>query len=155
MSIGYAGGNNVNLNHKIIRFNEIATLERSKKDEVYKDCILLQLSASNGQILLIKEPQTVESKYGVIKVKNDCIDIWYLFYILELQLPDFLLKYQNGININPQIFEYLKLDIHTEIETQKYVVKLMDKWQEYIELEEQMLKKWQNVKAYYLDKCFC
>ncbi len=136
MLIGCVRGDNVNLNHKIIPFNKIATLERSKKDEVYRDCILLQLSASSGQILLIKEPQKVESKYGIIKVKGDCVDIDYLFCILEMQLPDFLEKYQNGININPQIFDYLNLDIHTEQETQKSVVKLMNKWQNLIDIEE-------------------
>jgi len=145
----------VDLNHKMIAFSKIATLERSKKNEIYSNCILLQLSASKGQLIFVKEPQTVESKYGVIKATVDWIDIYYLFCILEMQLPNFLMRYQNGININPQIFEYLKLDVHTEIETQKYVIEVMSKLQQAIDIEEKIIHKYQQAKAFYLDRCMC
>lgn len=144
----------VDLNqHKKFNFYEIATLERAKKDKLYSDCIKIQLSATHGQTFVIKEPQTVEDKYGVI-TPADWIDVYYFNEILKKDLPEFLAHHQNGININPKIFEELTLDLHTQQEAQLWVVSVMRKFDEWEEQEQKILDGYLQLQDYYLNTMF-
>lgn len=140
--------------HKIVDFFEIADIERAQNKKVYcADCVLLQVSATKGQLCYLKEASKVDGKYAVIIPKN--IYGKYLFFILKESLPTFLATYQTGLNIKPEILKNLKLDIHTETETQKHIAELMETIDRLIEKEEKQLNNLQDMKKHHLDKMIC
>ncbi len=124
-----------------VRFLSVANIERSRKNTAYPaGSIKIQLSASDGQLVYMREAGEVEDKYGVISVKDpDSLDSEYLYYILEKNLPGFLAKYQSGLNINPEIFRYLQIDIHNEIETQRIIANVLSCMKRELEQEEKTI----------------
>ncbi len=143
-------------NWRSVKFLSVADIERSRKNIVYPaGSIKIQLSASDGQLVYMREAGQAEDKYGVISVKDpDVLDGEYLYYILEKNLPSFLAKYQSGMNINPEIFKYLKIDIHNEIETQRAIVKVLGKMRRELEREEETISKLTAVRDWHLGKMF-
>lgn len=110
--------------HKKVWILDIADIEIAKKGVIYKKGnLILQFSATDRKIRYLDKDQQVDGKYGVIKPKD--INGKYLFYVLEKELPSFLERYQAGMNINPQIFKHLKIEIHTTTEAQECVVNIM------------------------------
>lgn len=141
-------------NHKIVKFYDVATIERSQQNKVYdEDCILIQVSATNGQLVYLDKPQSVDSKYAVIKPKENVYGK-YLYFVLEEALPDFLQVYQTGLNINPEIFKYLQLDMHQEMDTQKYVCSVMHGMDDLIQREADFINYLKAFKEYHLDTMF-
>ena len=132
----------------------MATIERSKQDKVYDaDSILIQVSATNGQLVYLDKPQTIDSKYAVIKPKENVYGR-YLYFVLGEVLPDFLTIYQTGLNINPEIFKYLKLDMHQEMDTQRYVCNIMHGMDDLINRETDFINQLKSFKEYHLDTMF-
>ena len=137
------------------KFLDVAILERAKKGKVYKAGTLrIQLSATKGQVYYNFEDGAIDSKFGVI-TPAEWVDGKYLFYILEKFLPPFLTTYQTGININPKIFKWLKLKLHTEKETQLTIVRIMDELQTMIDLLEDDLDTDEVIKKHYLNGMMC
>lgn len=85
---------------------------------------------------------------------NKVINNKYLYYLISDQLPEFLSKYQTGINIQPEVFNYMELVIHDDIKTQEHIAKIFDKIDEDIKKEEELLKQYQDFKKWHLDKMF-
>lgn|SRR5574344_132716 len=150
-------------NHSEYSFYQVCDIERSKKNKLYSNAIAIPLSAvdgSRGDILenrmfLIKQPQIIDSEKGLgVITAHDGYDVEYLFYILKQTLQNFLEKYQCGININPEIFSFYKLDLHNDLETQKYIASLMNQFEEKQKRENEIINKLQNIKQYYLDNMF-
>ena len=82
-----------------IQLSELSTIERAVKGKVYKrGCILLQISATDGQILYLDENKEIEAKYAVI-IPNPDINSRYLFWSISGNLEDYLRKVQQGLNI--------------------------------------------------------
>ena len=82
-----------------IQLRELSTIERALKGKVYKrGCILLQISATDGQILYLDENKEIEAKYAVI-IPNPDINSRYLFWSISVNLEDYLRKVQQGLNI--------------------------------------------------------
>lgn len=132
---------------------DIATFERSKKNKSYSaGSILIQVSATRGQLEYHAHEGPVESKYGVIQTGK--VNPKYLYYILEMVLPAFLQRYQTGLNINPEIFKHLKFAIHPDRRVQDAIVIILDSMSAGIRNEEQVITQWGDVKQIHLDGMF-
>lgn len=141
--------------HKKVKLLDIARIERSKKHKIYKQgSILIQLSATRGQMQYLNEDSEVESKYDVIEAAEG-MNAKYLYYILNMAMADFLSVYQTGLNIVPEVFKHMKIEIHTEVETQKEIAMLFDKLEMVEQAYYEELTKWKNVKSYHIDNMFC
>ena len=142
--------------YKKVKLLDLVDIERAKKNKVYnKGNIIIQVSASKGQIFYLEEDTSVESQYIILNCKNNNItDTKYLYYVISSLLPEFLTKYQTGINIQPEVFNYMELVIHDDIKTQEHIAKIFDKIDEDIKKEEKLLKKYQDFKKYHLGKMF-
>ena len=142
--------------YKKVKLLDLVDIERAKKNKVYeKGNIIIQVSASKGQIFYLEEDTTVESKYIILTCKNNkIINTKYLYYVISDLLPKFLVKYQTGINIHPEVFNYMELVINDDIKTQEHIAKIFDKIDEDIKKEEELLKKYQDFKKYHNGKMF-
>ena len=142
--------------YKKVKLLDLVDIERAKKNKVYeKGNIIIQVSASKGQIFYLEEKTTVESQYIILTCKNNkIINAKYLYYVISDLLPKFLTKYQTGINIQPEVFNYMELVIHDDIKTQDHIAKIFDKIDEDIKKEEELLKKYQEFKEYHIGKMF-
>lgn len=139
---------------KEINLLDIVNIEKAKKDKQYeKGNIIIQVSASKGQIFYLENKQVVERKYIVLipKIK---IHSKYLYYILSDVLPDFLIKYQTDINIQPEIFKFLKLKIHSDINIQNKIADILSNIDKQIENENKEIEKIKDFKKWHLDKMF-
>ena len=147
----------MNLNdYKKVKLLDLVDIERAKKNKVYnKGNIIIQVSASKGQIFYLEEDTSVESQYIILNCKdNNITDTKYLYYVISSLLPKFLEKYQTGINIQPEVFNYMELVIQKKKKTQEHIAKIFDKIDEDIKKEEELLKKYQDFKKYHLGKMF-
>lgn len=141
--------------YKKVKLLDLVQIERAKKDKIYyKGNIIIQVSASKGQIFYLDHDTTVESKYIVLK-DNKVINTKYLYYVISDLLPEFLAKYQTDINIQPEVFNYMELVIHNDIETQNHIVNILDKLDERTKKEEELLLLCKDFKEYHLNKMFC
>ena len=139
-------------NH-VINLLDIAAIERSKKNKVYKKgSILIQLSATKGQMIYLDDDTKVDSKYGVFETDKDKVEPRYLYYVLKMSMPDFLTRYQTGLNIKPEIFDSFKVKVHRNLEVQKIIVKILDSFN--VDLEEKEIEKYKKIKEYHLDNMF-
>lgn len=137
--------------YKYVNLLDLVHIERAKKDKIYPaGSILIQLSATRGQTFYLDKDSKVESKYGVIQVKDDCINSKYLYYVFSDNIGQFLQVYQTDINIVPDVFKYMNMNIHIDRDVQDDFVCLMDfantlerNQSEYVEVFEQS-------KAHYL-----
>lgn len=106
---------------------DIATFERVKKGKIYEaGTVYIQISATDGKVRYLTENKELETKYGVFIPKSEYIGTRYLYYMLLHEMETFLERYQNGININPDIFKYLKVTYHPEVKYQKELVMMLD-----------------------------
>lgn len=139
--------------YKKVNLLDLVEIERAKKGKIYQvGNIIIQVSASRGQIIYLDKKQEVEPQYIVLKVNE--VNSKYLYYLLEEELPRFLKKYQTGINIQPNVFKHLNISIHTDIQAQNYIANLMDKLEEDIKKEVLLLEEYKNFKKYHLDNMF-
>lgn len=151
-------------NHSIHGFYDVCSIERSKSGKIYTDAIAIPLSAVDGsragilgnRMHLIGSPEQIDTDkgLGIIAVRNG-YDVEYLYYILQDTLQDFLVRYQCGININPEIFKFYEIDVHNDIETQKYVAAIMRQMEYKKEQENKIINKLKNIKQYYLENMLC
>lgn len=140
--------------HKTVDLLKIVDVERSKKKKIYKKGnILIQLSATKGQMVYLDEDSEVDSKYGVF-IANDDINPKYLYYILTMTMPQFLNIYQTGLNIVPDVFEFMKIEIHTDRQVQNDIVKMFDELSIIEKQYQEEIEKWKDVKTFHLDNMF-
>lgn len=138
------------MNQHEVELLDIATFERSKKKKTYPSgSILIQVSATKGQLIYMDHDGLVDSKYGVIQ--TDKVEPKYLYYILDMVIPDFLRRYQTGLNINPSIFKHLKFAVHDDRRIQKMIISILDSMQFGIENEKRQIDEWNKLKQYHLD----
>lgn len=141
--------------HKRVNLLDLVEIERSKKNKVYKNgSILIQLSATRGQMGYLDNDKTVESKYGVMTVKNDCINSKYLYYMLQMNIENFLRVYQTGLNIVPDVFKFMKLEIHTDKTIQDEITVMFTKLETVEKTYLKEIEKWKDIKSYHLDNMF-
>lgn len=142
-------------NRKKHKFFDICSVERAKKGKVYnKGCVCLQCSATKGQTKFLDSDQEVEGKYAVIELNDSSINPEYFYLIFKDNIADYLNKYQIGLNIKPDLLKYMELELHSDIETQIYIVNLMKKMETRQRQQEQIIQELKNFKQYYLDNMF-
>lgn len=142
-------------NHEEKELLDLVNIERSKKNKVYpKGSILIQLSATRGQMGYLEKESTVDSKYGVMTVKENNVNTKYLYYMLSIQMEHFLRIYQTGLNIVPDVFKYMKLNIHNDRTIQNKIQKMFDEVEKIEKTYQEDIENWKNIKQYHLDNMF-
>lgn len=93
---------------KELALGDIAEVERAKKSKIYrKGAIVIQLSATKGQIGQLTSDGEVDEKYAVIN--SLLFDDDYLFNLLKLRVPKHFHRVQEGLNVKFE--EILKIPI--------------------------------------------
>ena len=111
--------------HKKIPLLELVDMDRAKKGVVYQaGSLKVQISATKGQTHYLGTDQEVESHFVVLKPKPGVCGE-YLYHVLQQELPAFLYAYQTGLNIKPEIFEHMRVDVHTDLATQQHIASIM------------------------------
>ena len=142
-------------NYKRIKLIDIADIRRLKKNEAVEDnTILLQLSASRGQVDFIEKGQIINTtKYAIIipKIK---LNPRYLYLIICREMEEFCQVYQTGINIQLDELDNLKIDYHEDIKVQDIIVAYDSLYQEEIKREEAAVESLKIFKKSLLTKLF-
>ena len=139
---------------KEIKLTDIADIERAKKGKMYDaGCVIIQVSATDGQIYVLNEIQEVETKYAVIIPKID-VNGFYLKIAIEKELPKFLHQNQTGMNLQMDSFNTLKIKLHNR-ETQDYLEQILKKYDDGLEKEREIIDELKDMKKYYLANMFC
>ena len=140
----------------IISLMDVCKFERSRKGKIYKaGAITIQVSATRGQMSFMESDGKVEPKDGVFEVTDKSIWPKYLYYVMRLAMPHFLERFQTGLNINPEIFKMMRLKVHTDQNTQKTIVNILDRFEMLDSAKEQATERLKDVKKYHLENMFC
>ena len=141
--------------HKKMNLLDLVDIERSKKNKLYPaDSILIQLSATRGQMQYMNKSGPADAKYGVMMLKDKNINPRYLYFILNMNMGSFLNIYQTGLNIVPEVFKFMNLEIHTDKQIQNRIAEMFDDL-ENIEISYQKeIAKWKDIKQFHLDNMF-
>lgn len=140
---------------RTVRLLDVATVERAKAGRTYPaDSILIQVSATKGQMRLLSEPREVEAKHAVIQLTDPNIYPPYLFFVLDMVMPRFLARYQTTINIQVDVFKHLEFEVHNELDTQREIVEAFAKLDERIADEQRAIDRLKDFKAWHLDTMF-
>lgn len=133
----------------------LATFERVKKGKIYEaGTVYIQLSATDGKVRYLTENKQLETKYGIFIPKSEHIGSRYLYYMLDFEMEAFLARYQNGMNINPDIFKYLQVTYYPEFKFQKELTMTLDGIQLRFDKELKQKGEWEYFKTYHLDGMF-
>ena len=139
---------------KEIKLTDIADIERAKKGKMYDaGCVIIQVSATDGQIYVLSEVQEVETKYAVI-IPKESINGYYLKVAIERELLKFLHQNQTGMNLQMDSFKALKIKLHNR-ETQDYLEQIFKKYDDGLEKEREIIDELKDMKKYYLANMFC
>ena len=141
-------------NYKEVKLIDIADIERAKKGKMYDaGCVIIQVSATDGQIYVLSEVQEVETKYAVI-IPKESINGYYLKVAIERELLKFLHQNQTGMNLQMDSFKALKIKLHNR-ETQDYLEQIFKKYDDCLEKEREIIDELKDMKKYYLANMFC
>lgn len=140
--------------YKEVKLIDIADIERAKKGKMYDaGCVIIQVSATDGQIYVLSEVQEVETKYAVI-IPKESINGYYLKVAIERELLKFLHQNQTGMNLQMDSFKALKIKLHNR-ETQDYLEQILKKYDDGLEKEREIIDELKDMKKYYLANMFC
>lgn len=105
---------------KIVKLIDVATIEKPKKGKIYPiGSIIIQVSATRGQILYLRTPKEIEDKYVVIYSKE--INSFYLFSIIDKFFPKFFEQRRQGLNFKAEELTHFQFPIHQEIYKQRQI----------------------------------
>ena len=110
---------------KTVNITELANIERSSGKIYPAGCTLIQVSATNGQVLYHVEEAKIPAKYAVVTA-NDKVFPKYLYHMISFQADAFFHAIQTGLNIQIDSLSEMKLKIHTEMEKQAEIVRYLD-----------------------------
>lgn len=83
----------------MIKLGDVAKVERAKKGKVYqKGTIIVQLSATRGQVGLLKSNGEVGSQYATIELSDGEVPS-YWFYLMKRDFPKHRHRVQQGLNL--------------------------------------------------------
>lgn len=137
------------------KLTDIVDIEMAKKGKLYPaGSIKIQMSATRGQMFYLETEQEVESHYGVMTVKVDDVIPLYLFNILEGQVEDFLKKYQTGLNITTDIFDFWEVKIHKKVGTQMAILQQLHQIDIALVYEQNKLDAAEKLKDFHLNALF-
>ena len=110
---------------RTVNIAELARIERSSGKVYPAGCTLIQVSATNGQVLYHVEEAEIPTKYAVVTA-NDKVLPKYLYHMISFQADAFFHAIKTGLNIQMDTLNEMKLKIHTELEKQAEIVKYLD-----------------------------
>lgn len=140
---------------RTVRLLDVAEVERAKAGKTYPaGSILIQVSATHGQMRFLSEPREVEAKHAVIQLTAPDIYPHYLFFVLDMVMPRFLARYQTTINMQVDAFKHLEFEVHNEPETQREIAEAFAKLDERIADEQRAIDRLKDFKSWHLDTMF-
>lgn len=81
-----------------LQLKDVASVERSKKNKIYpKSAIVIQMSATRGEVGLLTSSGKVGSQYAVAEALP-WVDSGFLFYCIKRNIKKHFHKYQTGLN---------------------------------------------------------
>ena len=110
---------------RTVNITELAKIERSNGKIYPAGCTLIQVNATNGQVLYHVEDAEIPAKYAVVTA-NDNVLPKYLYHMISFQADAFFHAIQTGLNIQIDSLEEMKLKIHTNLEKQAEIVRYLD-----------------------------
>lgn len=135
------------------KLKDIATIERSKKGKTYpKGSVLIQVSASKGETVLLSTDGEVDAKYAVIQSNIDVEPIFF-HQAIEKNIDEFCAKYQTGLNIQVDTLKNIEVDI-LHIKTQRIIAKFIELFTKLCDLIERQIQIDQELKKSLLDGMF-
>jgi hypothetical protein len=141
------------------RLRDVFDIARCNKSKEYpKDTILVQVSATRGQVIYLDKAQRVEdgSKYATLTVKEpDKYNAKYLYYVLDLNMPDIVERCKSGINLQMDALSGEKIQIHRDMNTQNTIVTMLDVVVKCTEIEARTVELLRQHKEEMLDKMLC
>lgn len=82
-----------------LKLKEVANVERAKKGKVYQaGCCIIQMSATKGQVGLLKSSGEVGSQYAVVEWMIPVVP-HFAFLILQQTVPRWFVRVQEGLNV--------------------------------------------------------
>ena len=119
-------GKGLDYYHNRIKLKDVAySIERSKKNRIYpKNSIIIQLSATSGQVGLLKSNGKVGTQYAVVILEN-YINPIVAFEWLKIEIPRFFRRVQEGLNVKIEeigncAFPILKYNPYLVKDAEKY-----------------------------------
>lgn len=141
--------------HKKMNLLDLVDIERAKKNKIYPmGSILIQLSATRGQMEYMESSGEVDTKFGVMQIKDTNINPKYLFFILNVEMEKFLSVYQTGLNIVPDVFKFMKIEIHTDMMIQIQIAKMFNELEDIEKNYQKEIERWKDVKQFHLANMF-
>lgn len=129
--------------------SDVAEFERAKKDHIYPaGSSLIQVSATNGQILFLDYAQAVEEKYVVI-IPQAGIDMKYFNIVLQKNVAYFCAKYQATLNIQINDLAHFPIQLHN-LETQQAIAKMFSFIEDKEQETQENINNIQNLKKHML-----
>lgn len=138
---------------RTVKLSEVATIERSKKNKVYKrGSILVQCSATNGEVIYLNDNSEVNNKYAVIIPDPDIFSKW-LYYAITQSLTENLTKIKTGLNIVASELNNLEVVIMDDKSAKRFVnlMDLIDLIQIAVVTDKELTEE---EKRFYLDNMF-
>lgn len=137
---------------KLIKLGDFAEYERAKKDVIYEaGTVAIQVSATQGEVIYLKDPQEIEAKYVIIKQSKMIPK--YLEYVLNINKKEFMAKYKSGLNIQVNDLDFFEVWF-IPMEEQKKLVKMILHIEEEQEIVKKEIENYKNLKSKLLDDMF-
>lgn len=142
----------MNLETKRYHLLDIADVSRAKSGKIYPSgTAYIQVSATHGQIEMLRTSGTIEGKYATIIPK---ISIYppYFKIALERAVPAFCARYQSTINIQMGDFRFFEIEIHEDYETQVEIGRIMQQCDVAAHAELDVIETLKDLKTIALSK---
>lgn len=95
----------------LLQLKDVASVERSKKNKIYpKGAIIIQMSATRGEVGLLTSSGRVGSQYAVAEPLR-WVDPGFLFYQLKRNIKRHFHKYQTGLNATLGTVENIPISV--------------------------------------------
>ncbi|TYG33276.1 hypothetical protein FW755_12645 [Lonepinella koalarum] len=110
-----------------VKLTDVADIEsRPSKNKIYPvGTIIIQVSATRGQILFLHQASEIGEQYAIIRPKN--IDSFYLYSVIEKFFPKFFQQRKQGLNIRSDELKHFSFPIHKDKHRQNLIGLIMRK----------------------------
>lgn len=111
---------------KTVCLTEVVEIEpRPTKGKIYPvGTIIIQISATKGQVLYLRTPSQIEEKYAVLIPKED-IEPFYLFTVIKKFFPKFFYQYRQGLNLKAEVLAEFYFPLHQDKNKQQQIIKML------------------------------
>lgn len=129
-------------------------IERAKKGKEYPaGTVLIQLSASDGQVHYLDEAGQVSTQYATLVPKEPR---WsrYLYECVKRAWPAHYAHTNQGINYPYDPLLELNITVHASDKDRGRLVAMVEAFDKELEQERQIIEHWKNVKKHNLATLF-